>query len=353
MRIVIGWFRHNLWYKLVALVLAVALWTYVGARENPLVTAEVVLPVQVEGVGEGMVATRIAPESRKVRLRGRKTVVERLVRESGPARLVAYVTGLGPGERMVAVEPAGLPAGLRADWDSGPVVSVTLETLVERRAEVTVLPRGGLPEGFRLVDASAAPPEVTVRGAAAEVEAVQKVTAAVRISALTQTSQVTVPLRALRADNSPANVQLIPPQVNLRLVIAPAPKKTVRVVVRYGHPPAGYQVLGVSVEPSGVTIVSRGADLSRVTSVPTETISLSSATTTITRTARLRVPNGLAVEGAASVRVTIRIAERPAPVEVTPPGGEAAGAVGEGAPAPESTRPPVGEGGGPAVDQGH
>lgn len=361
MNTVLGWFRHNLWYKLVALVLSVALWTYVATRLNPLITAEVALPVDVEKWEEGVVVpTKVTPETVRVPVRGRQSVVQRLQRDREGARLVAYLTGLGSGENQpVPVEPTDLPPGVRADWDAGPVVSVTLEAVVERDAEVSVLRRGSPPRGYRVVTTSATPTEVTIRGPKSEIEAVAEVVVSVSVSTVTETTETTEPVRALRADNSPANVEAQPPEVKVHVEIAPAPRKTVPVVVSYGSPPNGYVVAGTSAEPSEVTIVSRGGDLSAITSIATETVSLSSVTDTTTRTVGLRAPRAVSIEGARTVKVTIRIRRRPAPAEeVAPPseeasGGEeerpAAGGPEEGGeteppPAPESGEPPAAPG---------
>lgn len=344
MNLVIGWFRHNLWYKLAALALAISLWTYVATRLNPLVTAEVVLPVQVAEVGEEVVVTKPPADSLKVRVRGRQAVVQGLKADPGEAKLVADLTDLGPGENQkVAVEPAGFPAGVRMDWDSGPVVSVTLEPVESREMQVDVLPRGSPPQGFRLVGSSADPSKVTIRGAASDIAAVEKVVAPVGVSSLREAQELRASLQALAADDSPAErVTIIPHEVTVSVAIGPAPRKTVRVVVRYGNPAAGYEVVGVGSEPSEVTVLSRGAQLADLASIPTEVIDLSSATSTVRKTVSLRPPRGVSVEGETTVRATVRIRRRPAPPEEVPPGAEEEPGGGE-----ESSTTGAGEGEGP------
>ncbi len=106
------WFFQNIGLKLLALVIAFALWVYVGSRQ--VLDRKVVLGLELRDIPEGMTLDSDVRTSIPVVLAGRKDSVL----EIDPEELKAVVSlrGPEPGQKEVVVHPRvqPLPSGVTA-----------------------------------------------------------------------------------------------------------------------------------------------------------------------------------------------------------------------------------------------
>jgi hypothetical protein len=365
MQIIVAWFRHNTWYKLAALVVAVVAWALVSAQTDPLVDVTVPVPVAVEKPPD-LAVTEVDRTDVPLSFRVRREVAERLQKQPTLLVLVADATTLSPGkglavptQLMTRPRVGGerfrpLPAYILPESQAPPQVVITLERMVTKTVPVAPGWRGTAPAGLRVEGFAFEPPEVTVRGAESLVEQVETVIAPVDVSRVSLEPSQPVQVRVEPRDSSRQtvpDVEADPPVVRATPIVVAVTEKQVTVVVDHGPPPDGYEVTGATVRPSLVRIAGRTEGLRAVQSVQTERLDLSRATGTFTTTAVLRTPEGVSSMSPNTVTVTIRIRRLvPSPPPAAPAPGEGSG-VGGGAGPPAEGEPGAPPEGGEPTDR--
>jgi hypothetical protein len=169
-------FIEDLGLKILALVIAVALWYGVTGQRTPTTIRVPRVPLNFRLPND----TEISNDPRmevEVTLTGNKRDLDALnVRD-----LMANVdvSDLKPGEHYVQLTPErvtmGLPDGVRFGDVQPNNVLLKLEPRVERELEVEVRRSGNVPEGYDLRGVTAVPDKVKVRGPASHVNALQSV----------------------------------------------------------------------------------------------------------------------------------------------------------------------------------
>jgi YbbR domain-containing protein len=87
-----------------------------------------------------------------------------------------------------------------------------------------------------------------------------------------------------------------------------------------GEPEAGFQVVGVTVQPDRVRIVGARSEVMRLNEVITETVNLTGVRETLEREVRLPLgPRNLWMEDPSPVRVRVEIAAAPPPADAAKP----------------------------------
>ena len=203
------WLRAALfedwWLKLLALLIALAIWLGVTSQRAPAtvplrdVPLSFLLPEDVEISNEPIEKLRL------VTLQGRRDELDRLDRHNLDAAV--DVKDLRLGERVVRLTPENvtmnLPAGVRVLKVEPESVALRLERRIER--EVAVVPRleGKPPAGYEVRGWQVSPPRVRVRGPQSLVSAMESMpTETISLEGLTQ------PL-----EQKQTNVDIIDPKV--------------------------------------------------------------------------------------------------------------------------------------------
>lgn len=161
--------------KLLALVIALALWYGVTGQRKPTTIRVPRVPLNFRLPGD----TEISNEPRtevEITLTGNKRALDTInVRD-----LVANVdvSDFRPGEHSVMLTPErvtmGLPDGVRYGDIQPNNVLLKLEPRLDRELEVEVLRTGNLPAGYELRGISVRPEKIRVRGPASHLNALQK-----------------------------------------------------------------------------------------------------------------------------------------------------------------------------------
>lgn len=93
--------RRNLFYKLLALGVAIVLWAYVNSERNPQSQKTLTVPIEVRGLAKGYIADLSASEAH-VTIFGLKTVVDSVRKEdvSASVKVKSDVDGRSPAEKL-------------------------------------------------------------------------------------------------------------------------------------------------------------------------------------------------------------------------------------------------------------
>jgi YbbR domain-containing protein len=189
-------------------------------------------------------------------------------------------------------------------------VTVRLDPVRMRTVPVRV-DRGTVPEGLSTADPIADTTMATVRGPASVVDRVVAAIARVIVDASGVDVDQQVDLMAVDARGDRLTpVDLEPRSVHVRVEVSPAgTTRTVPITpVLRGTPAIGYAIRGIAVSPSAVVIEGPRASLQAIDHLDTADVSVAGARADVQAEVALVLAEGITVQGASTVRVTVDIA---------------------------------------------
>ena len=212
------WLYANPGYKLLALVIALALWGLSHSSSEQQRSID--LPVVISGIPDELVVTSKSVQEVNLRVMGSRAALRNLSREELVYPL--ELAGAKPGRLTVDVDAAilELPRGTRVVSRSPSRVEVALAPRGTRSVEIRVDVEGEPAVGHRIAAVEVVPPRVRITGARAEV---------LRLSAVvTETVDVTGAEADLEKDVrlslGASNVWLEEPtRIQVRVRIEPVP----------------------------------------------------------------------------------------------------------------------------------
>lgn len=300
--------RHNLPYKILALVLSVALWFDVKLHQEPVV-ATVQIPLEVRGVQADLIATPVVNLVTAV-LYGPKVYVSRV-----PAkRLRAYVDlrdVVAPGQRKedVKVElPEGLQSFVSVQSIGPDRVDVKVRRIATKTIPVTVDWTGPPIAGSRYGMPKLTPAMVQVLGPDDAVNQVDHCVVTLPGGA----PHVNGPFAAVPVDAEGTivnDVRSTPESVMVEAVLtATAGRQLALVLPAYnGIPADGFHVDRITADPQVVTIIGPQDIVDHITSVRTQPVIIDNARSDVVRMAEIAAPDGAsALPATAQVRIRIK-----------------------------------------------
>ncbi|MGC8863881.1 MAG: CdaR family protein [Armatimonadota bacterium] len=308
---------QNLFYKLLALVIAIFLWVYVNSERNPQSRKVFSVPVEVRNAARGYTVEPV-PAEVSVAIEGPKSAVDTVRREDASAwvdlRELKSGASVVTGKFKVNAWVAGATENQLSVKVSPRSVTVRAEAIRSKRLPVEVKLLTSPPLGYAYTEPSLQPASVGVSGRASAVARVKRVILPVAGDAsgkpIDGYFEVT-PTDA--AGNRVDGVMLdVDKGVHLRLGVVEVPATKAVVVSEniVGRPKFPASILKVSVVPPSVTLEGKPKILMGISTIETEEISVENATDSVTREVALRVPPGVRVVGPPKVRVSVIIGTR-------------------------------------------
>lgn len=333
--------RIDVGRAIVALIIAIVLFTFVRNEANPAEIASFEVPVDYVDAPLGLlIAPGQAPPGVRVRVSGPRDTVGGI--RSGAVR--AYVdlrrgrSGIeeyrvsvelpDPRVRLIDVIPAEIP--------------VRLEEIIERRVPVRVSRSGNVPFGYDAGAIQVEPSEVVASGPSSVLQRTASAALDLKLDGATVNIDGTYGLTPLdpQGQSVPMEgraVRFTPETVRVRVPITQQLSyKTVPVRPTIaGAPDSGFAIEALSVDPPVVTVAGSTQTLGAIEVAQTQQVDVGDASVTFTRQVALLVPEGTSVVGQDSVRVSVRIGAlvvlQPLPVPLSvddvPPGLQVVGAL--------------------------
>jgi len=304
--------HQNLNYKIIAVLLAVALWFYVLlTEENPIIERKLTVPLQPWQMASGLVASGY-PDRVEVLVQGPKRLVGSLSENAITARL--DLASVRPGTRQVPVVAMGADEVTVVRLHPSRV-SVKVEQVASKTMRVEYLVLGTPPPGVMLGQVRLEPAMVRVSGAHSLVEQVEHtlVTVNAELAGLAE-SQVSV--RAVNEYGMPIpGVKLEPGRVRVRVEAErKLDYKTVPITVQVTGVAEGWQVKSVTVEPAVVTLGGDTKVLAGVDYLAVGPLDLGKQEVSTHReTLELKAPAGLLLLDAKRAQVSVHQEPLPAP----------------------------------------
>lgn len=213
----------------------------------------------------------------------------------GPISLIVHVAATDPRIQVLDFNPKR--------------ITVTLDRITTRTVPIRAAV-SSVPTGFELGDPVLAETTATVRGPRSVVDQVQEVLARVQIQPSgIDVNQVVVlvPVDANGNEVSPVDVTPTSVQVKIAVFTDRRTKSLPVNPVVAGTPAAGFEIASIVVDPIVVSVQGDANDLAGIDRADTEPISVSGASSDITASVGLSLPNGVEALGAGSVNVTISL----------------------------------------------
>lgn len=270
--------KRNWHLKVISFILAAIIWFYVDSNDKPI-DKLINIPLVKIGPSQDLALVSIIPDKVGLYIKGPLSRIKRL-EEAGREGVLKAELDLrhakeGTGEFTVRIRGANLR------WMQKEIIPAMIEIEIERYAETTASPErliiGGLPPDTNIVLETGLPETVKVSGAKSLVSQVNRVVYRLTEADLVGYEHVTVDFAAHDAEGKHIiNVDITPPTAELEIGIRKTGASR-RVPVGYnymGHPPSGYTVTSVNINPSFITLNGPPEVLKDIHRVETEPIDL-------------------------------------------------------------------------------
>lgn len=297
---------------LLAFILALIVWVVAVNEEDPI-RADMYpepLTIRVVSRAENIEIVSDITERVKVTIRAPHSSWESLTQDKFQAEI--NLQGLDSGMHNVPIKVTCIDEAVEIVGWTPQSLGVKLEPYITRTLEVQVNIHGNVAEGFEEKPSIVTPPRVTVSGAASWVSQVSRAEVDIFLRSNKEDVEQNRPvLLRDEADNLMAFVDVTPPQVTVRLPVAQKRGfKEVSVILgeRVGSVASGYNVSGISANPSSVLIFGPPDIIAGISYLVTEPIDISRADGDVVTQVALQLPESVSVIGRdPSVEATINV----------------------------------------------
>ena len=304
-----NWRNHSL--RLLALLLAFALWIYVSNEQSPLREKTLTIELENTGLEQGLVISGGMPETVKVKVQGNRSQLANIV--PGDFSAVVNIPEGKTGDIVIPVQVSA-PTGLRIAQVTPDEVSISIDSVAEKQVAVAVSLRGTPGQGFTALAPFYQPDTVVVRGPTRLLDGIKQATALIDIQgAVKDVDQVLqVSVGNLNVTLEPSSVRVVVPIVGM------VPTKTVPVLLQViGSPATGFYVKSSVSDPVSVQLSGQPETLSTINNIKTEPVDITGIDKSLAREVVLAVPQGVSVQPS-RVKVQVEVIKGEAPAPSTP-----------------------------------
>jgi YbbR domain-containing protein len=304
-----NWRNHSL--RLLALLLAFALWIYVSNEQSPLREKTLTIELEKTGLEQGLVISGGMPETVKVKVQGNRSQLANIV--PGDFSAVVNIPESKTGDIVIPVQVSA-PTGLRIAQVTPDEVNISIDSVAEKQVTVAVSLRGTPGQGFTALAPFYQPDTVVVRGPTRLLDGIKQATALIDIQgAVKDVDQVLqVSVGNLNVTLEPSSVRVVVPIVGM------VPTKTVPVLLQVtGSPAAGFYVKSSVSDPVSVQLSGQPETLSTINNIKTEPVDITGIDKSLARDVVLAVPQGVSVQPS-RVKVQVEVIKGEAPAPSTP-----------------------------------
>lgn len=313
--------RGNLVLKIVAVLFAIILWSYVLSQTNPTRVKEVEdVPVAGENM-TSLVANDLAISGDLTEILSsvdiRVSISQNDLKNLNNKNVKAYIdfsTISGPGTYPLDIK-VNLPYGQLLEVNPSKV-TLKVDKNKTRPIPVNVITEGSVPAGYYAFDPIISPGIINIQGAMTYVQQVVSARCTVNLNGLTKGYSKSSEVELLDADGNvvdpaPFSGQL--PSVIVNLSVLPVKEVDVDVegsIVGKGSLAPGYEITNTSCNPSKVRIVGEGSLLDGISSVQLFPFSVAGSNTDVIMPASFAPPEGVTVLDVEKAEVTVNIREK-------------------------------------------
>lgn len=297
---------------LLALFLAVAIWSSASQAQDPVRTSFVEVPLQFVGLPADTVLVDADPRQMvQIRMEGPDSVLQELTPEDFTA--TADLSQVPPGApAAVDIVVTFTKPGATISFITPEQIDVQLEQQVVREIPVELDLRGAVARGHEQREPLLDPPAIRVAGPESRVSELEFAQVTVFLNSTAETLvESPQPVFYDRAGRvaSVTGLELSRDEVTVTVPVeelAGFADKLITVEWT-GEPAPGYRLLSVTAEPPSVLVEGRPAQVSQLASVKTEPIDITGLAQSFQQAAVLDLPSGISVDPEQTVTVRIEV----------------------------------------------
>ena len=304
--------RHNIGYKLLAILFAIFLHFYAAGLINARPPHVLILPLTVRNLPPTLILDEKGVPSVTLALDGPPEEIAHLSDATVMASVDLSHAKAGPTPPL-PVHLTGLPADVTLETEPAPV-TLTLQPRRRRQLPVSALDIGITPAGYAFESPAISPREAVITGTQESVMAVARLVAQADPDQAAGAVNDDFTIIALDGSGTPVgDVTVTPPTAHIRMeIVRTLGRKTLLVSPTVvGSPPAPFRFGSITVSPSTETAEGRPEDLASAGTLSTAPIDLSTATSDVVRRVEPIIPAGVSLSPRGPITVTIHILAPP------------------------------------------
>lgn len=298
--------KKNLTAKILALILAMILWTYVMNEQNPPVDVNMEVPLEVRNLSSAVVPVD-TPDYVKIRVRGPRTLIAGL----GKQDIKTYIDlkGLTEGVNTAKVHTT-IPTGIEVVEVVPDKVTFQLESIVSKQIPVEVKLKGAPPADLIVDKITYSSHNVAVEGPKGLLATAAKAVAYVDVAGKNTDFTLSVPLKLVDQNGKQVEegLQMKPNSMYVSLFFAPS---VITKVVDIKPNITGQLMKGVTLKqiltnPQKIEISGDRQILDKIDALYTEPISLNGIDKDVEVEGKLQVRDGVTINSKI-VKVNINV----------------------------------------------
>jgi len=298
---------NNFGAKLLAVFLAVGMWTFVAISNNNVVKFPGSVPVKAINTPAGHVAIFDTKEV-NLKIATETGVLRQLSSENFSAFIDLNGQSSGIHDSKVIVN-VNIPNIQIIEVDPETVV-VRIEALIEKVVGINAVYSGQVIDGKTVGGVDFDTEEVKISGPKSQVDLITNVTAEIKLNGEADNFTQDVRLKALNDRNEEVSeISIEPKNVNAKMRIVKAGNsKTVGIkIITQGMPASGYYVNSIITDPLTVDIIGQDVSLRQTQTIETQPIDITNKKSEMIKNVNLVLPSGISLQKDANPRVKVTI----------------------------------------------
>jgi len=268
--------KNNWKLKLLSLIVAIFLWSFVISEENPTVDVWFNdIPVVFENENtltrKNLMLTDENRPKVNVQIRGHRNDIVNVT--SQHIRVSTDLSKYEEGVHKLALK-YDLPAGIEVATEAEPI-NVNIQAVITKDFRVKVDLNGAMPKEYILETAKTTPDNVTVKGPREAVESIDSIVAKLNAEKLTNDLVANVDIEALTKDGKVVdNIELGQKFVNINATVNKT--KAVKLVVETENElPKETRLVGITADPDMFYIKGNSKAVDKISEIKTKKLDLS------------------------------------------------------------------------------
>lgn len=312
--------KSNLVLKIMAVVFAVILWSYVLAEENPVRQREIpdvslryIQTAELEAKGLAIsrslsdildsVDVRVEVEQKNLKYVSNKNIILEvdLSTINGPGEVEMDINPTSPYGKVLSVSPS--------------TVTLVVDKLSQKNVPVTVESTGNVANGYHAMTPVISPETVYIKGASVDVEKVASAVCKLDLTGLSESYSKSVEVDLLDKDGNVLDKDMFAGTHSVIVNVNVLAKKTVPVntddlLVGKDELAEGYEISEIIIEPGTVDIIGKKEVLDTIESLEAIPIVVTGASTDVPRLLEFNLPDGVSILSDGQVQAVVRIREK-------------------------------------------
>ena len=300
--------KGNLPRKVVSILIALLIWSYVGSIETPTVTRVIQVPISVENLHTSY-GSKLKEGQVSLTVIGRNRQLQSLTSADFSATVDMQSAHIGENYITPTVKS---PVGVKVPRMFPEKITISVRPLESKKVPINLITKGNLQEGLRFGERPSLPiDEITVYASSDVLDVVNQ--GVVELDLAKYTTKTTVELPIVFLDSygnviSSQDIKVNESSVKVDLSIIQESSKELPIdVVFSGELPKGYVLGDIILNKSSIVVYGEEKVLSKIQKISTKKIKLNELKDTTVMAVDLDLPIELAIKDVKPIEVTINI----------------------------------------------